>query len=241
MGGSPKDPEMSAAEKEQVNVSALQFNHYIDTYKGAEIQLFEQMKRSEGDEASFRGGVAGEVHAQAAGLQRAKEQAELQSGANKSSNRSTFSKASLAASAGKAAGQAVGTTVLSEREQELDAMTKMSAFGRDLADNSSLSMIKRAENHRQRAVAEMQAENIAAQSKAEAAGAILGAVTFAEGGLLDKAKAWSSRRGIRARYATRFKADTSTYNLSPGKQINIDPLMEPAKAKGYMAQSVLIK
>lgn len=199
--GGSKKAKPTAQERALAKDAAAKWNDYVERYVPVENEFVERTKASDDKVAAAQGMVnadANMAHAQAAEQARAGLASQ---GAAPGSGRAALSQTSLEDARGASSGEAQAIATQGVHDQEQNARVKMSAFGRDLQDNTSLSLGQSGRRATDAAVAKMKRKtdqrNAMISTGLSAAGAVVGGLN--KGGSLDsQGLNMSGQGGVRA-------------------------------------------
>jgi hypothetical protein len=140
MGSKPKKQGPTEQEKALAGDSAHKWNDYVNRYIPLENEFVNKTKATDDKVASARNMVnadAGMAHGQA---QQAANAGLSSQGAAPGSGRAAMGNAALGDARGAAGGLGQAQAAQGVHDREQGARVKMSAFGRDLQDSTSLSL-----------------------------------------------------------------------------------------------------
>ena len=173
-GGGGGTPAPTADEKELARKAALEWNDYVDRYTPLEDKMIALATPRPGDVERLRG----EANAvAAAGLSK-----EFQTTAAKQLSRGASPRGlgaafgELAGAQGQAAGAGMAKAEAAVKDRELKTKTKLTAFGRGLADQSMLGLSRAAQDSTRLAIESFKAKQREKEARMEALGTVLGTV-----------------------------------------------------------------
>jgi len=158
-GGGSTDVKPTAEEKALATDAAVKFNDYQLRYVPLENSFISELTPSSGDVTRLRGSATTDVEQAAKGSDRA---AVAGSGGAFGQGRTVLTRAGMASNRGIARGMATAGADMSGRQQELAGKTKMAAFGRNLQNDTTLSLSNAARISSQAAINEVNG-NVAAR------------------------------------------------------------------------------
>jgi len=137
VGGGGGEVEQTQQEKELAFTAASDFNYYKENFVPLENSFIAQLSATDGEANMQRGIGASDVEQAFKG-----SDAKVVAGSKgqQGQGKSVMARAGLSDSKGTARGEAVAGADAAMRNRELSGLTKMAAYGRNLADTNSVTM-----------------------------------------------------------------------------------------------------
>jgi hypothetical protein len=194
-GSKPSDPAPTAEERALAGRAANEWNDYLERYVPLEDQAIaaaaydpNKTARLQGETSAMAAlGTKGDV---AAGVKRT-----LQTGAGLSGAMTRMAADDPTRAAASAGGLGAALAERSVRDRELQAKQKLTAFGRGLADQSTLGLSRLGQTRTEETLTNYKAKQAEKAAKMEAAGTALGfAASYGMNRLDNYAADWRKKR-----------------------------------------------
>lgn len=183
----PKTPGPTAEEIALSRDRATDFNDYQTRFVDAENAYVARNRASPGDISLAGGEASADVQQAATGGDMTAVQRGMGAGILPGSGRSIMARAGIAAARGEGSGEAVARRVQSRKNQELAALLKMAAFGRNLSDTNRVATSQAAQQGTQTAIDSMASKLKRQEMWGEAIGTGIG--------MYGSSKNWLSKEG----------------------------------------------
>lgn len=137
-GGSKQEP--TAEEKALARRGANEFNDYVDRFLPVEDKFYELSRATDASREQQRGAANAEAAMAHAESRQGLGDAMARSGSAPSSGRAVLGTSDLSDAQAEGSAMAQGEADRAVQDREQNARVKMSAFGRELSDQSSMSL-----------------------------------------------------------------------------------------------------
>jgi hypothetical protein len=179
MGSSskPKDPKPTAEERALAGRSANEWNDYLQRYVPLEDQAIELSEYDPNTTARLQGETSAMAALGTQGQVGENVKRTLQTGAGLGSAMTTLAAEDPVRAQMSAAGLGAAMAERTVRDRELQAKQKLTAFGRGLADQSTLGLSQLAKTRTQEALGKYQSRQAERNARLGAVGTGLGMAT----------------------------------------------------------------
>lgn len=194
-GSKPKDPGPTAEERALANRAANEWNDYLQRYVPLEDQAIALSEYNPDTVARLQGETSAMAAFGTKGQTQQNIKQSLQSGAGLGSAMTRLGADEPVLAQASAGGLGAALAERSVRDRELQAKQKLTAFGRGLADQSTLGLSQHARTRTETALSKYQAKQNDRNSRLGAVGTALGfATAYGYDKLEDRISDWRARR-----------------------------------------------